>query len=87
LTTAAEAVPARVLAGDAAMDLELLVKIEGEAKARGSSAQPQDRRQARPDLRPAIAWRARSTSGSHRTTASMQFKVSRFARPAALSGP
>ena len=51
LTTAAEAVRARVLAGDAAMDLELLVKIEGEAGARGSSAQPQDRRQARPDLR------------------------------------
>jgi hypothetical protein len=41
----------RALVGDAAMDLELLVKIEGEAKARGSSAQPQDRRQARPDLR------------------------------------
>jgi hypothetical protein len=32
LTTAAEAVRARVLAGDAAMDLELLVKIEGEAR-------------------------------------------------------
>jgi hypothetical protein len=44
-------VRARVLAGDAAMDLELLVKIEDEAKARGSSAQPQDRRQARRDLR------------------------------------
>ena len=51
LTTAAEAVRARVLAGDAAMDLELLVKIEGEARRAGSSAQPQDRRQARPDLR------------------------------------
>ena len=32
LTTATEAVRARVLAGDAAMDLELLVKIEGEAR-------------------------------------------------------
>ena len=32
LTTAAEAVRAPVLAGDAAMDLELLVKIEGEAR-------------------------------------------------------
>ena len=51
LTTAAEAVRVRVLAGDAAMDLELLVKIGGGSKARGSTAQPQDRRQARPDLR------------------------------------
>ena len=32
IDTAAEAVRARVLAGDAAMDLELLVKIEGEAR-------------------------------------------------------
>jgi hypothetical protein len=39
-------VRARVLAGDAAMDLELLVKIEGEARRA-----VRDRRQARPDLR------------------------------------
>jgi hypothetical protein len=32
LTTAAERLGARVLAGDAAMDLELLVKMEGEAR-------------------------------------------------------
>ena len=32
LTTAAEAVRARVLAGDATADLDALVKLEGEAK-------------------------------------------------------
>jgi hypothetical protein len=49
LTTAAEAVRAPVLAGDAAMDLELLVKIEGEASRAVRALK--DRRQARPDLR------------------------------------
>jgi len=34
LTTAAEAVRVRVLAGDAAMDLDLLVKIGGKQGAR-----------------------------------------------------
>ena len=51
LTTAAEAVRARVLAGDAAMDLGAARQDRGRSKARGSSAQPQDRRQARPDPR------------------------------------
>jgi hypothetical protein len=53
LTTAAEAVRARVLAGDAAMDLELLVKIEGEQGARF------ERSTSRPPpsaARPSLKW-------------------------------